>query len=829
MKKRISFIALFIITSLLNYGQPTATFRGLEPKYGDGRDGSPFLTTGGTLYTDQIRAVVTDIDYINFHSTSDWQYEYKVYHNSNHGNWSSGLSAGDVVLLYQGYHGEYEDDNDFYDLCGDYGDQFNSQPAHFFAYVQSVNTGNVVVRSDVWVGSTLINHSAFRSVDRVQIIRVPMYRNLNLPDNFTITCSAWDGYTGGIIAFLVEENLRFQGDNIIIDANAKGYRNGAANTNVSSNATNLTSLTNGYAGSDADNYLVPYTQVNIRHISSLAPNCDLLEGTLGGLGQAQVKADATTHYYKTESEIGCVSTDPFKISMGSGGKGGKPGEYGASAGGHGGAGGGAVFDGTKGTYGSYNSGSSGAGGKGGVGGGLIYIWAYEYDYSSSVTSNKIFQVKGGDADNGADGVGMGGNGGNGGKGAPGKCNGPGNYIMPGGAGKAGQGGNGADAGSGGDGGFPGYIRFFFSSATNQTMVPANVCNVKAGKRGIGGTGTGYGSTGSNSASGDHDFGGVCNACYATITQVNEECNCAKAFALIANEATNYNATDAYFYNNSYTWPSNVEYATDPSQKFFRAEYVSKGGDGFLKVIEKKVIIAGQNSPTVIDQEVEVNIIRCVLKDGSNSVNPIPLLATQIASINTWTGDDTPNNQSVFGDYEFNNDANGVLGDFENPNTGYIATAVGCDNINGDGTGSTGSGGDPVNGKDGDGGLGRDRDEEVTEPGTKEGEEYPYDFTGNYVFSTQGPVPPPMNTSEVEKETVKIFPNPVKEHVSIIANDQKISSIVLMNATGQVIDELFVANESEINIDLTSYKLNKGIYLLQVNLENSSLIKNMVVE
>ncbi|MFN5308601.1 MAG: Kelch repeat-containing protein [Candidatus Kapaibacterium sp.] len=69
----------------------------------------------------------------------------------------------------------------------------------------------------------------------VQLIRVPEYRNLTI--NSPLSCQAWNGETGGVLVFSVENTLQL---NSFIDVTGKGFRGGAA-----SNAVNNTTLHTG--------------------------------------------------------------------------------------------------------------------------------------------------------------------------------------------------------------------------------------------------------------------------------------------------------------------------------------------------------------------------------------------------------------------------------------------------------------------------------------------------------------------------------------------------------------------------------------------------------
>ena len=59
-----------------------------------------------------------------------------------------------------------------------------------------------------------------------QIVKIPQYTNVTINNGASLTCIAWDGYVGGILAF--RSNGTFT-NNGIIDVNGKGYRGGLVN------------------------------------------------------------------------------------------------------------------------------------------------------------------------------------------------------------------------------------------------------------------------------------------------------------------------------------------------------------------------------------------------------------------------------------------------------------------------------------------------------------------------------------------------------------------------------------------------------------------------
>ncbi len=87
-----------------------------------------------------------------------------------------------------------------------------------------------IVGNDITLTSPIDNnfHSgSFDGVDATssQIVRVPQYTSVSIDSGSSITASAWDGYTGGIVVFRAETVTVSAGGSI--DVSEKGYRGGA--------------------------------------------------------------------------------------------------------------------------------------------------------------------------------------------------------------------------------------------------------------------------------------------------------------------------------------------------------------------------------------------------------------------------------------------------------------------------------------------------------------------------------------------------------------------------------------------------------------------------
>lgn len=79
---------------------------------------------------------------------------------------------------------------------------------------------------EVTLASALLNNYTYsneNTAERYQVLRVPIYNEINIGDGATITTQAWDGVTGGVLC-LAASNINMNGGTI--DMSGKGYRGG---------------------------------------------------------------------------------------------------------------------------------------------------------------------------------------------------------------------------------------------------------------------------------------------------------------------------------------------------------------------------------------------------------------------------------------------------------------------------------------------------------------------------------------------------------------------------------------------------------------------------
>jgi len=163
------------------------------------------------------------------------------------------IQAGDLLLIIQVQGANYDSSNSANYGSGVPNFGFDNLGATGFTDIE--NTGNyeyVIALNDVPLtgGVLQINGSCYGGIQntyqnilptsnsiikRFQVIRVPRFQNLTL--NRNIETTAWNGKVGGVIAFVVSEELNLNG--FSIDASGKGFRGGYQNVRPSGNTSNI--------------------------------------------------------------------------------------------------------------------------------------------------------------------------------------------------------------------------------------------------------------------------------------------------------------------------------------------------------------------------------------------------------------------------------------------------------------------------------------------------------------------------------------------------------------------------------------------------------------
>lgn len=341
-----------------------------------------------------------------------------------------------------------------------------------------------------------------------QVIKIPQYTNVTVASGRTLTASAWDGTTGGVLIFYANGTLSVSGT---ITMMGKGYRGGAGAAGVTGpNPAGAGGAGGAICSNGGDGAAVSATGAIY---SNKCGTCANGRGGRGGIRGTQTGASGSAGEGpaggaggSTSGAVGgdnlssCTSTVCATMQMGSGGGGGKAGDV-SIAGGGGGGGGGASIAGTPGSPGSVSA-AGGDGGDGGAGGGIIRIFCNIF----AGAGTGVITANGADGGNATDG----GTGGAGGAGGAGGSSAP-NSGGAGGGGQGAHGSCGGGAGAFGAGGVNSISRGTKTYTGTQTSThgnhgtagaggPANIGNI-GGAIPCGGASAGTGTNGSTGCAG----------------------------------------------------------------------------------------------------------------------------------------------------------------------------------------------------------------------------------------------------------------------------------------------------------------------------------------
>ncbi|MFM6983558.1 MAG: T9SS type A sorting domain-containing protein [Chitinophagaceae bacterium] len=151
-------------------------------------------------------------------------------------NFSTGLSAGDLILIIQmqGASVNVVNNSSFGDISN-----YNNVGLYEFKCVASVPNATTITLT-----SSLSNN--YTSAGHVQIVRIPRYTSFNLAAGNSVRPASWNGNTGGITAIEISGNATINGT---ITASGRGFRGGSFDNNSQAPGNNVT---NWYSNSDAD-------------------------------------------------------------------------------------------------------------------------------------------------------------------------------------------------------------------------------------------------------------------------------------------------------------------------------------------------------------------------------------------------------------------------------------------------------------------------------------------------------------------------------------------------------------------------------------------------
>jgi len=341
------------------------------------------------------------------------------------------LAPGDLLFIIQMQGAQIiTNDDTTYGTVTNLGNCGN----HEFVQVASVPSANTINLSCALSKS-------YTSTGKTQVIRVPRYSTLTVNATGVISCPAWNGVSGGVLAMEVQGNTLINSGGLI-EVNGKGFRGGALLENASwwgvgNSATALPDY-GSEKGEGVAGYQMDYDAMSGRYCKG-APangggganahnaggggganaglpslwtgrgNPDLSNATwtsawnleYSGFASSTSSGGGKGGYTFSSSNQNALSTGPSNLDWGGdkraeqGGRGGRPLSYST----------GKIFAGGGGGSGDQNNNSGGAGG---AGGGIIYLLAYgDVNGSGAIRANG----NNGANSNGTDGAGGGGAGG----------------------------------------------------------------------------------------------------------------------------------------------------------------------------------------------------------------------------------------------------------------------------------------------------------------------------------------------------------------------------------------------------------------------------------
>ena len=166
------------------------------------------------------------------------------------------IAAGDLLLVIQVQDASISSSNSAaYGGSGSGQGYTSLNSSGLYEYVIAtgpVAAGAVPLASGLLNSYSVANANSINGQKRFQVVRVPQYSTATLTG--TVTAPAWDGSTGGIVAFDVAGSLNWGGQTI--DVNGRGFRGGGAQCSITSGGgwlntdyrTSSAGLTMGFTG-----------------------------------------------------------------------------------------------------------------------------------------------------------------------------------------------------------------------------------------------------------------------------------------------------------------------------------------------------------------------------------------------------------------------------------------------------------------------------------------------------------------------------------------------------------------------------------------------------
>ena len=154
---------------------------------------------------------------------------------------TTAISAGDLVLIIQIQGADIDASN-----TDSYGDNNAGAPASgylstnlyagYYEYNTVTGKSGAVITFTYPLANNYYNRdfTASNSIRRYEVIRIPRYYDFRIKSGASVTCPAWNGFTGGVVAIDAVNEFMLQGT---IDVSYKGFRGGGGK--------NLTGATGG--------------------------------------------------------------------------------------------------------------------------------------------------------------------------------------------------------------------------------------------------------------------------------------------------------------------------------------------------------------------------------------------------------------------------------------------------------------------------------------------------------------------------------------------------------------------------------------------------------
>jgi hypothetical protein len=440
--------------------------------FGSGSDGDLYVTSPTSLW---LGSRIYDVN-----SSSDQIEPYNI----------AGFEASDEILVINMVTGIWET-----------------------AFIESVSSPYLILESE-------LDNSYFES-SRAQIVHIWHFNNVTV-NGSTLTTQAWNGNTGGILAFRATGSVNLNSSSSYISATGKGFSGGSSGSGgsggeggfygVGAPAGSLIEYVaydgemgvgSGPGGNGGAGYLGPPPAGYDYYVRGGTGGMGGGSGGFGEFGHQGAKGGGIgggVPGWPAKGGNNPTSPELVSIYMGGGGSGGSGGEGGRGGGG-GGGGGGSLLPGESGWFGG-DGGEGGLGGGGGEGGGIIFFSCSRLNNRGEINSEGLegeqgvignFGEWGGSGGAGADAI---------------LYNETSNSTWwHWGAGGGGGGGDGSGGGNGGDGGGGGsggaiIIEAYKINSSMGTISSIGGNSGLGGQAGIGGPGGIGGAPGMDSVGGD---------------------------------------------------------------------------------------------------------------------------------------------------------------------------------------------------------------------------------------------------------------------------------------------------------------------------------------